>query len=145
MTQINNIRFAFAVNEQNKFESKHFGDADKYVIYEWVNNKFNEISEEVNASKNIDESNVHGSKTKGNTIIDFLKQKGVKILVSKQFGKNINLVNQHFVPVMVKTENIQETIQELVKHTKWLEDELINKNDNYKLFKITSSVLKSNI
>jgi hypothetical protein len=34
------IRFAFAVNLADVFEPKHFGDADKYLIYEWVNNEF---------------------------------------------------------------------------------------------------------
>jgi len=29
-----NLRFAFAVNNDNQFEKKHFGDADKYMIYQ---------------------------------------------------------------------------------------------------------------
>ena len=28
-----NLRFAFAVNNDNRFDNKHFGNADKYLIY----------------------------------------------------------------------------------------------------------------
>ena len=30
-----NLRFAFAVNNDNLFQKKHFGDADKYLIYRY--------------------------------------------------------------------------------------------------------------
>lgn len=34
-----NLKFAFAVNKANRFEKKHFGDADKYLIYNQIYNK----------------------------------------------------------------------------------------------------------
>ena len=145
MKSENNIRFAFAVDKQNLLQKEHFGEADKYLIQELIDEKYIDISEEINIFKNIDEAQEHGSKKKGEAIIDFLKQKGVKALVSQQFGKNIKLVNQHFIPVMVKTDNLQKTKQELLKHIKWLEDELAIKKDNYMLFKLNNGVLKSNV
>ena len=141
----NYIRFAFAVNEQNQFHKKHFGDADKYLIYELVDDQFIDISEEVNIFKDIDEVETHGSKKKGDAIIHFLKEKGVRVLVSQQFGKNIKMVNQHFVPVIVTINNVDKTKQELLKQIKWLKDELTIKRDNYMLFKIGSGAVKSKI
>ncbi len=139
------IKIAFAVNELNLFENKHFGDAYKYMIFECNNVEFIKKEEAINKFIHYDETQAHGSKKKGEAIIDFLKQKDVKVIVSMQFGKNIKLVNKHFIPVIVKTNNIQETKRELIKHIKWLKDELKNKNDNYMLFKISTGMLKSSI
>ena len=60
------IRFALAVNKQNQFERKHFGEADKYIIYEWFGDDFFLISELPNKFKAEGETNAHGSKKKGN-------------------------------------------------------------------------------
>lgn len=43
-----NLRFAFAVNKNNQFEKKHFGDADKFLIYKQEDNKIVFLSEEIN-------------------------------------------------------------------------------------------------
>ncbi len=145
MEQTNKIRFAFAVNNKNQFEKKHFGDAAKYIIKEWVNNEFIDIAEEINIFKNLDESQAHGSKKKGEAIINFLQQKNVKALVSMQFGKNIKLVNKYFVPITVKSEELNDALNLLVKHMIWIEDELKQKSSDFKLFSINNGVLKSNI
>ncbi len=50
------IILAFAVNISNDFESRHFGDADKYLIYEWINNEFIFLKEEVNHFKDLDKN-----------------------------------------------------------------------------------------
>ena len=86
-----NLRFAFAVNENDQFEKKHFGDADKYLIFRQEDDKIVFLSEEINRFKMMDEEVEHGSKRKGNAIIEFLKKKEVNVLVSRQFGKNIKL------------------------------------------------------
>lgn len=145
MDDKNSIRFAFAVNNQNLFQKKHFGDADKYLIYELVDDEIIDVSEETNKFKNFDEVQAHGSKRKGEAIIDFLKSKGVGVLVSKQFGKNIKIVNQHFIPVIVDNDSVNEIKKELIKQIKWLKDELSIKRDNYMLFKIGSGALKTSI
>ena len=43
-----NLCFAFAVNETNQFDKKHFGDADKYVIYKQDGDEIKLFSEEIN-------------------------------------------------------------------------------------------------
>jgi len=139
------IRFAFAVNLANVFEPKHFGDADKYLIYEWVNNAFILLNEEVNIFKNLHENQGHGLQEKGRAIIDLLRSLNVTVVVSKQFGKNFQMVNRHFIPVIV-SENIPEkTLDILAMHMKWIEDEINNRPDEFKLFIIKNGVLKKAI
>lgn len=74
-----------------------------------------------------------------------LNKKGVNILVSKQFGPNVALVNQHFIPVIISENQPQKVIALLEKHMDWIEDEYCNKNGDYMLFRIKYGVLKSQI
>lgn len=140
-----NLRFAFAVNNDNQFERKHFGDADKYMIYQQYNDKMVLVSEEPNSFKLLDEEIEHGSKRKGKAIIDFLKEKNVNILVSQQFGKNIKLINEHFIPVIISSEKPDEVIRILTRHLHWIRDEWEHNKSNFKLFTIKSGILKSSI
>ena len=137
------IQVAFAVNLSNSFEPKHFGDANKYLIYTYTGNKFVFLKEEINRFKNLDESKEHGSQKKGRSIIGFLKETGVQVLVSKQFGKNIQMVNKHFVPVIIRSEKPDDVIPMLKKQMTLIEDELINRPEEYKLFTLTNSLLKT--
>ena len=139
------IRFALAVNMQNRFEKKHFGVADKFVIYEWLGDDFILISELPNKFKSNGEPHVHGSKKKGVEIINFLQQAGVKVLVSMQFGKNIQLVNKHFTLVKTSSETDSNVLELLSKYMKWIEDELLSEPENYKLFDIRNGVVKSSV
>ena len=101
-----NIFLAFAVGHSETFESCHFGDADKFLIYEWNSSTLTYKSELINSAKDLDIDHEHGSKKKGNAIIDLLQRNEVKILVSKQFGKNIQMVNRFFIPVVIANEKI---------------------------------------
>ncbi len=142
MTDIN-IKFAFAVNHSDVFEAKHFGDADKYLMYEYADDDLKFVSEQINTVKTLDEEPHHGSGKKGNAIINLLKENEVKVLVSRQFGKNIKMVNQHFIPVIISSDTVENTLAVLIKHIKWIIDELKNKSTGYKLFTIRKGILKT--
>ena len=137
-----NLCFAFAVNEANQFEKKHFGDADKYLIYKQDDEGIKLFSEEINKFKSLDEEVEHGSKKKGEAIIQFLKERNVNVLVSRQFGKNINRVNNHFIPVKISVDQPDEILDVLVKNLHWIKDELDNNTNGFKLFIIKSGILK---
>ncbi len=140
-----NLYFAFAVNENNQFEKKHFGNADKYLIYKQDGDGIKLFSEEINKFKSLDEQVKHGSKKKGEAIIQFLKGKNVNVVISKQFGKNINIVNNHFIPVKISVDQPDEILNILVKHLHWIKDEWDNNSSDYNLFTIKSGILKSSI
>ena len=141
------MKFAFALNSEKQFEKTHFGDTYQFLIYELIENKIVLISEEENISRLMDEDHEHGhgSKLKGQAIIDFLKAQGVNVLVSTQFGRNIKMVNKHFIPVIIYSNKPNEVISILEKHIHWIEDELKTKSDEYKLFTIKSGIMKSKI
>ena len=139
------ITFALALNEEGIFEKKHFGDTDKFAIYTYEKLEFSYKEELPNTFKSMDEVQEHGSKKKGNAIISFLKEKGVSVLVSKQFGRNINMVNQHFVPVIIAEDEPDLVIKVLHKHMNWFKDELHNRKENYMLFHIKNGILKMHI
>ena len=137
-----NIRFAFAVNKEESFELKHFGDADKYLIYEFLEGEFKLITEQQNTLKLLDESPNHGSKDKGNSIIKLLKENKVNVLVSRQFGPNVKKKNQHFVPIIIHDGQLSVIRDVLAERINWIEDELENNNKGYKLFSINKGILK---
>jgi predicted Fe-Mo cluster-binding NifX family protein len=139
------IRFALAVNHAGHCPAKYFGDADKFIIYEWKNNKLTYVKEEINVYKTFDEEHEHGSQKKGRAILSFLKSMDVNVLLSRYFGKNIQLVNQHFIPVIIYTETPDEVIPVIKKHVKWIEDEFNNQPEEYKLFFLKNGALKISI
>lgn len=138
-----NIKFALAVSESGFFEAKHFGDAYKYLIYEWNGQDFFMCTELVNSFKNFDEEQEHGSREKGGAIIQLLKEHKVQVLVSKQFGKNIQLVNHFFISVIISDETPPEAITKIKNSIKWIEEELSRNTQDYKLFTLKTDTLKS--
>ena len=136
------INIAFALSKNGAFEKKHFGDADKYQIYHLSNDLFNLLFEEENPFKLMDETTGHGSKKKADNIIDFLTQKNVSVLVSRKFGRNIKHIVNHFIPVEVNEETPEKVKTILLKHMRWLQEELDKQPDQYKLFVINSGILK---
>ncbi len=137
-----NLRFAFAVNKSGDFQPKHFGDADKYIIYEHDSKELVFIDEIDNIKRDIDEETEHGSKRKGNEIIEYLKSFDVKVLVSMQFGKNIKMVDKHFIPVIVSHENVEEIVKIIETNVHWINDEAKNKDSDYMLFRINNGIFK---
>ncbi len=39
-----------------------------------------------------------------------MQEKGVKAFVSKQFGRNIKLINQHFIPIITSDSKIEDVL-----------------------------------
>ncbi len=139
------ITLALALNNNGVFEKRHFGDTDKFAIYTYEKHKLSFKEELTNTFKTMDEAQEHGSKKKGNAIIAFLKEKGVSVLVSKQFGRNIKMVNQHFIPVIIAEDDPNHAVEVLQKHMNWFKDELQNREENYMLFHIKNGILKMHI
>jgi len=137
------VKFAFAVNSNNEFQKNHFGDTEKFLIYGIESGKLNLLSEELNVSRNMDETHEHGSRKKGLAIIDSLKDMGVNVLVSMQFGRNIKMINEYFIPIIIYSEQTEEVVNTLTHQLHWIVDELESAPENYKLFTIKSGILKT--
>ena len=137
------IKFAFAVNSNNEFQKNHFGDTEKFLIYGVKGDGLSLLSEDINVFRDMDETKEHGSKKKGLAIIAHLKEIGVNVLVSMQFGRNIKMINEHFIPVIIYSEQVDEVVNILNHQLHWIIDELESNPDNYKLFTIKSGILKT--
>jgi len=130
-----NIRFGFAVNDANQFEKKHFGDAQKFILYELVNGKLKWLTEVINSAREIDKDMGHGSKNKAIAIINLMKEQEVQVMVAQQFGKNIGRIVAHFVPVVIQADNIADAHLQLAPHLTNIQEEVFNKTDGtYKPF-----------
>jgi len=136
------INIAFALSQSGTFEKKHFGDADKYQIYHLSNETFKMLYEEENPFKLVDESSAHGTEKKAGSIIDFLHQKNVSVVVSRKFGPNIKHIARHFIPVEVSEETPINVQTILLKHMRWLHEELDKQTDLYNKFVINKGILK---
>lgn len=139
------IRLAVAADQKNKIKATHFGEADKYLIYE-INDGIPLFQNEmINLHKNLDEEIEHGSVRKGSAIMELLKTAGVKVLVSRQFGKNIQIVNRFFIPVIVDSGEPEIVLDSIVRHIRWIEDELESNPGSYKLFILKKGIIKKGI
>ncbi len=141
---IKKITFAIAVDNANKLLPKHFGDAEKFILYNYENNELCYAYELVNKFREYDETHEHGTKKKGEAIAHFLKKNGVDILVSQQFGKNIQIVNRYFVAVLVSENTPKETIPTLKKHLETILSERKKNTAIYKHLNLKASILNKN-
>ncbi|RLB89708.1 MAG: hypothetical protein DRH26_11020, partial [Deltaproteobacteria bacterium] len=133
----------FAVTNEGFFPKTHFGDAEKYLIYQLEKNKISFEQEVSNSFIDLDEGIQHGSKKKGEAIIALLKGKNIDVLVSRQFGKNIRRINKHFLPIIVSEETPDSIIEILAKHIKLIQEGLTENTGEYSLFTIKHGIMKS--
>ncbi len=139
------MRIAFALSQGGTFDKKHFGDADTYQIYELKDGLFALAHEEANPTTSFEDSEKHGNKEKAKQIIKFLKNKQVDVLVSKQFGTNIKFIARHFIPVKISKDTPERVKESLLKHQHWIQEEIDNQPEAYKLFVLGKGVLKATI
>ncbi|MGC9472352.1 MAG: NifB/NifX family molybdenum-iron cluster-binding protein [Bacteroidales bacterium] len=139
------LRFALAVSHSGCFEKQHFGDADKYLIYELNSRGWIFLHEKPNIYKDYDEDHRHGLPDKGLGVMKYLDSSGVHVLVSRQFGRNIRLVNQRFIPVVVHHTHPEQVLEILQKHIRWIYDELSCRREAYRLFIVKKGFLKTRV
>ncbi|MGM0504234.1 MAG: NifB/NifX family molybdenum-iron cluster-binding protein [Bacteroidota bacterium] len=140
-----NLRFAFALNTKNQFEKDFFGNADKFMIYELVSGKLEKVFEIENEFKDETTDSTGINEQKAENITKKLIAEDIKVIVSKQFGENIKLVNEYFIPIKIFSDLPDDAIQAINSHVHWVEDELSNFSSEYKLFIIKSGILKISI
>jgi predicted Fe-Mo cluster-binding NifX family protein len=138
------IKFAFAITESDEFESENFCNANKFRIYELINKDLVFVIDIVNQYK-LTEEHPEISVNNSNAIIRLLKNHEINVLVSSIFGKNIQMVNSHFIPVIVYSDTATDVINALKKHIKWIKDELNNRPPEFRLFTIRKGILKTPI
>lgn len=92
-------RVAIATDDKISLIERHFGDAAFYIIYLLTKDNYKIVSYLENKSIEENEDELHGDPLKAKSVSQMLKKEQIQIVVSKQFGPNINRIKKHFVPV----------------------------------------------
>lgn len=136
------LKFAFAVNNDHSFNNQFFGEADKFLVYRLTDGKI-EYEGEIKNRREIREKDLTETNLKTDAIFKDLISNEIKVIVSKEFGKNLKLVNEYFIPVKVLSDELNDAINAIKDHLHWIMDELDNFTSGYKLFTIKSGILKT--
>ncbi len=136
------LKFAFAVNNDLSFNNRFFGEADKFLVYKLNGSKI-EYDGEIENKREIKEKELTESNLKTDAIFKDLISNEIKVIVSKDFGKNLKLVNEYFIPVKVLSDNLIDALSAIENYLHWILDELDNFTSGYKLFTIKSGILKT--
>ncbi len=136
------LKFAFAVNDTGVFEKKHFGEADKFLIYKEKDSSLVLDRELKNTARDFDEEQQHGSRKKADAIINLLKSDDINVLVSMQFGKNIKVINDFFIPIIIHSDSVEDVVKIIGKQYHWISEEWEHKNSDYMLFSIKQGIMK---
>lgn len=134
-----NIRFAFALGNDNLFPNKNFIDADKFHIYEYsfIEKELIFLSEFSNPTNGLDNINERLS-----ILIDYLNKNNIRMLVAKSYDKIIRVENKFFVPIIISSSSPDEVCKTIIKYIKWLSDELQFEKREHMIFKIENGVFK---
>lgn len=134
-----NIRFAFALSNDNLFTDEHFIDADHYGIFEYraENKLLTRVDEMPNKSllTNSDVERVH-------QLMEILKENQIDMLVAKSYSTALKKENKHFVPILISGSSPEKVCATIAKNIKWLYDELTIDKEEHMIFKIEKGILK---
>ncbi|MCO6476860.1 MAG: hypothetical protein J5I94_09590 [Phaeodactylibacter sp.] len=136
------MKIAIAVSRQNSIENQHFGDADKFLLYEVTGGRLELLGEKANPFKGGHGRNGHGHGhgerhgRKTVAVTRFFQEEGVEVLASKQFGPNIREVCRHFVPVLISEHDIEGAKARLEAHLPDLRQELGNHSGPHNILRI---------
>jgi len=105
------LKVALATNDGKNFSNGHFGEADKYYIYEFDTYNYKYLK---SIENNSIEETKHADPKKAKSIISILKKEGVKVVCNLAFGANINRVKKKLVPVITSKNSLDEGLKELI-------------------------------
>ncbi len=107
------LKIALATDNGIEFAAKHFGEANKYYIFEIDNNKAEYIKSIKNSSV---KERMHADPAKAKSIVKILKGESVIAAVNIEFGPNIKRVKKHLVPVVIKEKNLDKALKQLIEN-----------------------------
>jgi len=118
---VEEIIIACATDNEEHFPDKHSGEATFFMIYKIDGIKAEFITRVENTSP---EERMHGDPQKAKGVVGLLMEKDVDVIVSKQYGKNLTRIKNKVVPVIIKTDKIEDGIGLCNKNIDRLRNEL---------------------
>lgn len=120
---------AFATDDGVSFNSRHFGDTERFYIYEINREEATLIKILENSSA---EEQMHADPIKAKSVSTILQKENVSIAVSKVFGPNINRIKKKFVCLMIQAGNINNAIEKIQLNWDSILDQIgLGKDRNY--------------
>jgi len=117
---LENYIIACATDDRKNLVDRHFGDAERYELYRYSGDDF---IHEATVENTVSEEKGHGDSVKAKNIGALLRDYGVKVLVSRQFGANLAKVRRGFVPVIARVVTIEAALELLRAHASEVEGE----------------------
>jgi predicted Fe-Mo cluster-binding NifX family protein len=105
---------AIALTKNMIIPDKHFGECDKFFIYRIKNGMLEFFKSIPNIYRDMDIDSAHGDPEKGKSITELLTENNVNAVISRQFGKNLSIISNHFHPIFVKESKL-EIVVELIQ------------------------------
>jgi predicted Fe-Mo cluster-binding NifX family protein len=131
---------ACATNEGSKFVTCHFGEAEKYYIYD-LNEKGYILLAVIDNNTGEEDEGVHADVKKAKGITGLLKESSVQVVITKVFGPNIKRIVNHFVPIIASSDNVEDGLNALVTNYSKINELLVkNSGDTYFNLKNNSEV-----
>jgi len=130
------LKIACATDDDVHFHDGHFGDAQKYIIYDVSSEKYSKIGKIPNLSI---EEKFHGDLKKAQSITTIMKKQGIEVLVNKQFGPNIVRIRKKFLPVIVSDNEIDIAMGKILQRYEEMKrtfDSVQDESDEYKIIYI---------
>jgi predicted Fe-Mo cluster-binding NifX family protein len=115
------IIIACATDNEEHFPDKHSGEATFFMIYKIDGIKAEFITRVKNTSP---EERMHGDPQKAKGVVGLLMEKNVDVIVSKQYGKNLKRIKDKVVPVIIRTNKIEDGIGLCIENIDRLRNEL---------------------
>ena len=110
---------ACATDDGKNFISRHFGDAERYLIYELRDGQFVLTGTIMNTTS---EEEQHADPKKAKGVLGILAEKNVNVGLTKVFGPNIKRIKKHLVPVLISVDSIEEGLAKVLEaHEKVIE------------------------
>ena len=106
---------AVATEDGKTLMERHFGDADRFVLFLLSKDGVVPLQEIMNTVEEEDES-LHADPEKARGIAGLLKQAGVRVAVSRVFGPNIKRIRKQFVCVITDGPEIPEALRLVAGH-----------------------------
>lgn len=95
---------AFGTDDGVHFTNRHFGDSNRFDIYELSDNEIKFIKQ---IDNNSIEETTHADPKKAKSIAKLLEEQRVTVVFSKQFGPNIKRIKNNFVCIKVENDDLE--------------------------------------
>ena len=117
---------ACGTDDGKNFTRNHFGDSKLFLIYKLDESGFSLVEKIANNSP---EEEHHGDPVKAGFIGKLLKQHEVQGIFAFAMGPNIVRMRKNFLPIISRTENINEALKLLQKRVAELEEKFKKQGD----------------